>query len=132
MAKTIFEEMGGTYVRQGDYFIPDLKLPEEETKFIGIWGQRHAKYLKQNHKLLYTNLLTGGKLNKYLVTVNEQANDMFLRLVDQFAKKENVTEKLKAENPMIWVQKMNNWIVNTFLDNFFKVVLPVLYRGLIS
>lgn len=108
MAKTIFEEMGGTYVRQGDYFIPDLKLPEEETKFIGIWGQRHAKYLKQNHKLLYTNLLTGGKLNKYLVTVNEQANDMFLRLVDQFAKKENVTEKLKAENPMIWVQKMNN------------------------
>ncbi len=108
MAKTIFEEMGGTYVRQGDYFIPDLKLPEEETKFIGIWGQRHAKYLKQNHKLLYTNLLTGGKLNKYLVTVNEQANDMFLRLVNQFAKKENVTEKLKAENPMIWVQKMNN------------------------
>jgi hypothetical protein len=108
MAKTIFEEMSGTYVRQGDYFIPDLKLPEEETKFIGIWGQRHAKYLKQNHKLLYTNLLTGGKLNKYLVTVNEQANDMFLRLVDQFAKKENVTEKLKAENPMIWVQKMNN------------------------
>lgn len=108
MAKTIFEEMSGTYVRQGDYFIPDLKLPEEETKFIGIWGQRHAKYLKQNHKLLYTNLLTGGKLNKYLVTVNEQANDMFLRLVNQFAKKENVTEKLKAENPMIWVQKMNN------------------------
>lgn len=108
MAKTIFEEMSGTYVRQGDYFIPDLKLPEEETKFIGIWGQRHAKYLKQNHKLLYTNLLTGGKLNKYLVTVNEQANDMFLRLVDQFAKKENVTEKLNAENPMIWVQKMNN------------------------
>lgn len=108
MAKTIFEEMSGTYVRQGDYFIPDLKLPEEETKFIGIWGQRHAKYLKQNHKLLYTNLLTGGKLNKYLVTVNEQTNDMFLRLVDQFAKKENVTEKLKAENPMIWVQKMNN------------------------
>lgn len=108
MAKTIFEEMGGTYVRQEDYFIPDLKLPEEETKFIGIWGQRHAKYLKQNHKLLYTNLLTGGKLNKYLVTVNEQANDMFLRLVNQFAKKENVTEKLKAENPMIWVQKMNN------------------------
>ena len=108
MTKTIFEEMSGTYVRQGDYFIPDLKLPEEETKFIGIWGQRHAKYLKQNHKLLYTNLLTGGKLNKYLVTVNEQANDMFLRLVDQFAKKENVTEKLKAENPMIWVQKMNN------------------------
>ena len=85
-----------------------MKLPEEETKFIGIWGQRHAKYLKQNHKLLYTNLLTGGKLNKYLVTVNEQANDMFLRLVNQFAKKENVTEKLKAENPMIWVQKMNN------------------------
>ena len=108
MAKTIFEELSGKYVRQGDYFIPDLKLPEEETKFIGIWGQRHAKYLKQNHKLLYTNLLTGGKLNKYLVTVNEQANDMFLRLVDQFAKKENVTEKLKAENPMIWVQKMNN------------------------
>lgn len=108
MAKTILEEMGGSYVRQGDYFLPDLKLPEEEVKPIGIWGQRHKRYLKQNHRVLCMNLLTSGKLNSYLADINEQAEEMFSRLVKDLAKKENVTEKLKAENQMLWVQKMNN------------------------
>ena len=109
MAKTIFEEMGGTYVRQGDYFIPCLTLPaEKENKPIGVWGQRHKRYLKQNHKVLYMNLLTSGKLNSYLADIDEQAEEMFSRLVKQLAEKEGVTEALKAENQMLWVQKMNS------------------------
>lgn len=108
MAKTIFEEMGGAYVRQGDYYLPCLSLPEKENKPIGVWGQRHLRYLKQHRKVLYTNLLTSGKLNSYLAVIDKQAEDMFLRLVKQLAEKENVTEKLKAENQMLWVQKMNN------------------------
>ena len=108
MEKTIFEEMGGTYVRQGDYYLPCLSLPEKENKPIGVWGQRHLRYLKQHRKVLYTNLLTSGKLNSYLAVIDKQAEDMFLRLVKQLAEKENVTEKLKAENQMLWVQKMNN------------------------
>ena len=109
MAKTIFEEMGGTYVRQGDYNLPCLSLPaEKESKSVGVWGQRYLRYLKQYRKVLYTNLLTSGKLNSYLADIDEQAEEMFSRLVKQLAEKENVTEKLKAENQMIWVQKMNN------------------------
>lgn len=108
MAKTIFEEMGGTYTLQGDYFIPDLKLPDGEKKSIGIWGQRHRRFLKENHKVLYMNLLTSGKLNSHLADINEQAEEMFSRLVKQLAEKEDVTEKLKAENQMLWVQRMNN------------------------
>lgn len=109
MTKTIFEEMGGTYVRQGDYNLPCLSLPaEKESKSVGVWGQRHLRYLKQYRKVLYTNLLTSGKLNSYLADIDEQAEEMFSRLVKQLAEKENVTEKLKAENQMIWVQKMNN------------------------
>ena len=108
MAKTIFEEMGGAYVRQGDYYLPCLSLPEKENKPIGVWGQRHLRYLKQHRKVLYTNLLTSGKLNSYLAVIDNQAEDMFLRLVKQLAEKENVTENLKAENQMLWVQKMNN------------------------
>lgn len=108
MEKTIFEEMGGTYVRQGDYYLPCLSLPEEEQKPVGIWGQRHLRYLKQHRKILYTNLLTSGKLNSYLADIDEQAEEMFSRLVKQLAEKENVTEKLKAEKQMLWVQKMNN------------------------
>lgn len=108
MEKTIFEEMGGTYVRQGDYYLPCLSLPEEEQKSVGVWGQRHARYLKQYHKVLYMNLLTSEKLNSYLADVDEQAEKMFSRLVKQLAEKENVTEKLKAENQMLWVQKMNS------------------------
>lgn len=108
MAKTIFEEMGGTYTRQGDYFLPNLALPEEEQKPIGVWGQRYRRFLKENHKVLYMNLLTSGKLNNYLADIDEQAEAMFSRLVKQLAEKEDVMEKLKAENPMLWVQKMNN------------------------
>ena len=108
MAKTIFEEMGGTYTQVGDYFLPDLKLPEEETKPIGIWGQRHAKYLKQKHKVLYMNLLTSGKLNRYLADIDKQWEEVFSRLVKQIAEREDVTEQLKADNQLKWVAQMNN------------------------
>lgn len=109
MAKTIFEEMGGTYVRQGDYFIPCLTLPaEKENKPIGVWGQRHKRYLKQNHKVLYMNLLTSGKLNSYLADIDEQAEDMFSRLVKQISEREGVAEQLKANNQLEWVRLMNN------------------------
>ncbi|MCZ0673657.1 TnpV protein [Ligilactobacillus murinus] len=109
MAKTIFEEMGGTYVRQGDYFIPCLTLPaEKENKPIGIWGQRHKRYLQEHKRATYTTLLTSGKLNSYLADIDEQAEEMFSRLVKQMAEHEGVTELLKAENQMLWVQKMNS------------------------
>ena len=108
MEKTIFEEMGGTYVRQGDYYLPCLSLPEEEQRTVGIWGQRHLRYVKEQKRAIYTNLLTSCKLNSYLADIDEQAEEMFSRLVKQLAEKENVTEKLKAENQMLWVQKMNN------------------------
>ena len=108
MTKTIFEEMGGTYTQQGDYFLPNLALLEEEQKSIGVWGQRHRRFLKENHKVLYMNLLTSGKLNSHLADIDEQAEEMFSRLVKQLAEKEDVTEKLKAENQMLWVQRMNN------------------------
>lgn len=109
MTKTIFEEMGGTYSQVGDYILPDLELPaEKEQQPIGLWGQRHARYLKQHHKVRYINLLTSGKLNSYLADIDKQAEDMFFRLVKQLAEKEGVTETLKAENMMLWVQKMNN------------------------
>lgn len=109
MAKTIFEEMGGTYVRQGDYDLPCLSLPtEKENRLIGVWGQRHLRYLKQHRKVFYTNLLTSGKLNSYLADIDEQAEDMFLLLVEQMAEREGVTEKLKTENQMEWVGRMNN------------------------
>lgn len=108
MKKTIFEEMGGTYTQIGDYFLPDLKLPEEETKPIGIWGQRHRRYLKEHKKAIYTTLLTSGKLNCYLADIDEQAEKMFFRLVKQMAERESVTEHLKAYIQFEWVQKMNN------------------------
>ena len=90
--KSLFEQMGGTYTRVGDYFLPDLKLPDKENKPIGVWGQRHKRYLKQNHKVIYINLLTSGKLNSYLADIDRQAEDMFLRLVKELSEKENVTE----------------------------------------
>ena len=109
MAKTIFEEMGGTYVRQGDYNLPCLSLPTEKgSKPVGVWGQRHLRYLKQHRKVLYTNLLTSGKLNSYLADIDKQAEDMFLRLIEQIANREGVTEQLKAENQIEWVGRMNN------------------------
>jgi hypothetical protein len=109
MAKTIFEEMGGTYARQEDYDLPCLSLPaEKENKPIRVWGQRHLGYLKQHRKVLYTNLLTSGKLNSYLADIDEQAEDLFFRLVKQIAEREGVTEQLKAENQIEWVGRMNN------------------------
>ena len=109
MAKTIFEEMGGTYTRVGDYYLPNLKLPEEEKQAnIGVWGMRHKRFLKENHRVLYANLMTSGKLVAYLDDIEQQATDMFLRLVKELAEKENVTEELKAIDQMLWVQKMNN------------------------
>ena len=107
--KNNFEKMGGTYMQGGYYLLPDLKLPDEETQAnIGVWGMRHKRYLKQNHKVLYYNLLTSGKLNSYLADIEQQAQQLFLRLVNDLAEKENVTEELKAKNQMLWVQKMNN------------------------
>lgn len=109
MANTIFEKQGGTYTQVGDYMLPDL-LPAEEEKEanIGVWAMRHKRYLKQNHKVLYYNLLTSGKLNSYLTGIEKQAQDLFLRLVKDLAEQENVTEELKTTDMMLWVQKMNN------------------------
>ena len=108
MAKTIFEQTGGTYTMQGDYCLPDLTLPAEEERLIGVWAQRRRQYLKQHHKILYYNLFTSGKLRSHLADVEEEAQSLFLRLVKEYAEREGVTEQLKAENPMEWVQKMNN------------------------
>ena len=108
MAKTIFEEMGGTYTRVEDYLLPDLKLPEEEQQPIGVWGQRHRRYLKEHRRATYTALLASGKLNSYLADIDRQAEEMFLRLVKQMAEMEGVTEELKAADPMEWVGRMNN------------------------
>lgn len=108
MAKSLFEQMGGTYSQVGDYLLPDLTLPEEEQKPIGIWGQRRLRYLKQQRKVLYYNLLTSGKLNEHLADIDEQAEDMFFRLVKQLAEQESVTEALKSESQIEWVDRMNN------------------------
>lgn len=109
MEKRIYNEQTGiSYSLQGDYYLPDLKLPDEENKPIGLWGQRHARHLKQNHKVLYMNLLTSGKLNSYLTDIDEQAENMFFRLVKQMADHEFVTEQLKVDNQMKWVARMNN------------------------
>ena len=109
MAKTIFEQLGGTYTQVGDYLLPDLELPEEEKRAnIGVWGIRHKKFLRENHRVLYANLMTSGKLVAYLDDIERKATAMFLRLVKELAEKENVTEELKAADQMLWVQKMNN------------------------
>lgn len=109
MEKVIYDEKNGLwYELQGDYYIPCIKLPEKEQQPIGIWGQRHLRYIKQNRKVLYLNLLTSGKLNSYLVEIDQQAEDMFFRLVKQMAERESVTEQLKSDNQMEWVTLMNN------------------------
>ena len=97
-----------TYTQQGDYLLPDLKLPEQPKAKIGIWGKRHLRYLKNHHPIIYTNLLTSCKLTAYLADIDEQAADMFFRLVNQLANQEGINEKLKAENQMLWVARMNN------------------------
>ena len=109
MKKRIYNEQTGiSYTLQGDYYLPDLKLPEQEDNQIGLWGQRHLKYIKQHRKILYFNLLTSGKLNQHLADIDKQAEDMFFRLVKQMAKHEGITEQLKASNQMEWVARMNS------------------------
>ena len=106
--KSLFEQLGGTYTRQGDYCLPDVCLPPEEERPIGIYGQRRRAFLKAHHRVLYYNLLTAGMLDGHLADLNEQAEAMFSRLVKQLSEKEGVTEALKEENQMLWVQRMNN------------------------
>ena len=108
MAKTIFEELDGKYERQGDYLIPCITLPTEEEQPIGTWGQRHLDYLKQYHKVTYTNLLTSGKLNAYLANIDRQAQERFKRLIEDMKQAQGITEQLKAENALEWVQRLNN------------------------
>ena len=109
MENRIYDENNGLwYARQDDYYLPELALPPEEEKLIGIWEQRHLRYLKEHKQFVYLNLLTSGRLNEYLASIDEQAEDMFFRLVKEYAGKHGVTEQLKAENQLLWVQKMNN------------------------
>ena len=107
--KSLFEQLGGTYTRQGDYCLPDVCLPPEEERPIGIYGQRRRAYLKEHHRVLYYNLLTAGVLDGHLADIEEQAQELFLRLVKQYADTEGVTERLKASEPQSWVR--NNVIV---------------------
>ena len=97
-----------TYTQQGDYLLPDLKLPEQPKVNIGIWGKRHLRYLKNHHPIIYTNLLTSCKLTTYLADIDKEATKMFDRIVKQLAEKEGVSEQLKAENQILWVKRMNN------------------------
>lgn len=108
MAKSLFEEMGGRYEKQGDYLIPCLTLPTEEEQPIGIWGQRHLRYLKEHHKGTYINLLTSGRLNTYLVESDKQAQERFERLLEEMKWAQGITEQLKAENALEWVGRINN------------------------
>lgn len=105
---TIYEKQGGTYRKSGDYRLPNLKLNTEQNAQIGVWGMRHKRYLKQRHKVIYYNLLTAGILNSYLAEIDQRAKLLFDETVKSLAKKENVTEKLKETDMMLWVQKMNN------------------------
>ena len=108
MTDTLFEQLGGTYTQQGDYLLPNLTLPaEKETGNIGVWALRHKRYLKHHHKVLYYNLLTSGKLHSHLADVEEQAQDLFSRLVKEYDEKEGITEQLKSTDQMKWVGKMN-------------------------
>ena len=109
MTETLFEQFGGTYIKQGDYLMPNLTLPaEEEIGDIGVWATRHKRYLKQHHKLIYYNLLTSGTLHSHLADTEEQAQALLSRLVKELAEKEGLTEQLKSADQMAWVRKMNN------------------------
>ncbi|MEE1171569.1 MAG: TnpV protein [Ruminococcus sp.] len=109
MEKRIYDKQTSIhYELQGDYYLPCLTLPEQPKVEIGIWGKRHLRYIKQRHKIRYTNLLTSCKLTAYLADIDEQAEDMFFRLVNQLTEKVGVTEQLKADNQMLWVKRMNN------------------------
>lgn len=107
MEKSLFEKMGGTYTKVGNYLLPNLVLPEKENKPIGMWGHRYLQHIKQHHEYLYFSLLANGELNSHLVEIDKQAREMYLRLVKQIAEQEGVTEQLKATDQMAWVGKMN-------------------------
>ena len=122
--KTLFEQLGGTYTMQGDYRLPNLNVEETDTRPIGVWGQRRLHYLKHHRKVLYYNLLTSGKLYSHLADIEEQAQDLFSRLVKEHAENEGITEQLKATDQMKWVQKMNSiqervndWIMEAYIYN---------------
>ena len=106
--KSIFEQIGGTYTKQGDYRMPNITLPAEDERPVGVWGQRRLNYLKHHRKVLYYNLLTSGKLHSHLADTEEQAQALFSRLVKEYAEKEGVTEQLKSADQMAWVRRMNN------------------------
>ena len=106
--KTLFEELGGTYTQQGDYLLPNIKLPEQPEYEIGVWGQRRRRFLKEHHRVLYYNMMTKCTLYPHLAEVDQQAQDMFFRLVDEMAKREGITEQLKATDQMEWIRRMNN------------------------
>ncbi|QUO32009.1 TnpV protein [Faecalicatena sp. Marseille-Q4148] len=108
MKKTIFEEIGGTYIRHGDYLIPCLTLPEEEQRFVGVWGQRHLRYLKEYKRAVYITLLTSGRLNSYLADIEEQAQERFERIIEQMKQAQGITEQLKVENVWEWIGRMND------------------------
>ena len=108
MEKTIFEQMGGTYHDENGYLIPNLTLPPEKERPIGIWGQRHKHYLKEYRKATYTTLLTSGKLNTYLADINEQAQERFERLIEGMKQAQGITEQLKADNALEWIGRLNN------------------------
>lgn len=105
--KSLFKQMGGTYTQQGDYYLPDIQLPPEDERPVGVWGQRRLRYLREHRPILYTNLKTTGQLRSHLADVEEQANALFLRLVKDYAASEGVTEQLKAQEPMEWIRRMN-------------------------
>ena len=108
MKETLFEQNGGTYIQQGDYYLPDIKLPKQLEYEIGVWGNRRRQYLKEHHRVLYYNMLTQCKLYPHLADIEQQAQNMFDRLVNELSEKEGVTENLKAENQMLWIQRINN------------------------
>lgn len=105
---TEFEKLGGTYRQVGDYFLPNLEIDNQVDVQIGVWGQRHRQYVKEHHRVRYYNLLTTGMLNDYLAEIKSRAQAMFDMLVRELSEKENLTEKLKASDPMEWVRRSNN------------------------
>ena len=135
MAKTIFEELGGKYERQGDYLIPCLTVPAEEEQPIGTWGQRHLDYLKQYHKVTYTNLLTSGRLNTYLADIDRQAQERFERLIEGMKQAQGITEQLKEENALEWTGRHNNvWacareVVEREIIYSYIYILQIIIRG---
>lgn len=130
MVKSFFEEMGGTYHEENGYLIPDLTLPTEE-KTIGIWEQRHLRYIKEHKRLFYVNLLTSGKLNSYIANTNEQAEELFFRLVKEMTKKQKITEYLKATDQMLWVGKMNT-IRNADMEIVNKEISIFIVKKMLS